>query len=423
MKATKLSLLRGLILGTILLFLATGLEAAANYTLSVKCFPPGSVLSEGGKALKAISRDGLFAKYSLSKGGHELSLGAPGYLFQDFSLKLEKNLSIQKKLERIDTGLAFKGLAACGPKPKSLLYSPDGLRLFAALLDGTGVDVIDVATMKKTATWSPSAKYAKKLGFVELAIHEARGELWVSQMTTGSVHIFDLQSGSYLATVLLGSEWSKVILFSRDGATAYVSNWVSRDVSVVSVAERKVLARYKCSGIPRGMVTSPEGQTLYVANFDLCAIDVFDLTKPDKKTGVARSSWNFGKGAMRHLLIDDEKRIIYASDMDRARIFAISIDTGKMLREAKVGPNPNTIEFSKAKDKILVSTRGTNGAKTYLYEGPDFGTLEVFDSDSFAKTDWASGGNQPTGLSVNPIDGSFAFSDFLDARIEFYSFK
>lgn len=401
----------------------TLVAASPMPVLTIKCFPPDAILSEDGKALKASSRNGLYAKYSATKGSHAFTLSAEGYKEISFSYDVVKSATVEKKLERLGSSLDLIGMVPCGPQPKSLLYSPDGKRLFVALLEGRGVDVIDTATLKKTATWTPPDSYAKKVGFVELAIHESRSELWVSQMTTGTVHIFDLMSGKYLATIALGGEWSKFILFSKDGKTAFVSNWVSKDLSVVTVKDRKKVALFKCSGTPRGMAISPDGRTLYVANFDLCAIDVFDLTTASKKTGAARITWNYGKGNMRHLVMNGDGSVLFASDMGASKIFAISTATGKILREARVGPNPNTIALNEDGSRLFVSTRGTDGAKTYIYEGPDFGTLEVFDSNSFEKMDWASGGNQPTGLAVNPSDGSIAFSDFLDARIEFYSFR
>jgi sugar lactone lactonase YvrE len=70
---------------------------------------------------------------------------------------------------------------------------------------------------------------------------------------------------------------------------------------------------------------------------------------------------------------------------------------------------------------LFVCSRGPNNPVDWTAKGPLFGKLYCLDPLTLAVTDWAWGGNQPTGLAISP-DGRFVcFSDFLDARLEVYA--
>jgi YVTN family beta-propeller protein len=132
--------------------------------------------------------------------------------------------------------------------------------------------------------------------------------------------------------------WSKVILISDDEKTAFVSNWSSRDISVVDIDSHKVAKRIKVSGIPRGMILSQEGRFLYTCIFDKSLVQ-----KVDVKSGKIVRSLEFSKGAARHIVADTVHRRFYFSDMERGSVFALSLTNDSLLKEILVGKKPNTI--------------------------------------------------------------------------------
>jgi len=83
---------------------------------------------------------------------------------------------------------------------------------------------------------------------------------------------------------------------------------------------------------------------------------------------------------------------------------------------------PNTIALSPDKKILYVSCRGKNfSADNYYIPGPEWGTVLLFSTLDAKKLDAIVGGNQPTALAVLPSGMGFAFSDFLDARIEVFT--
>ena len=121
---------------------------------------------------------------------------------------------------------------------------------------------------------------------------------------------------------------------------------------------------------------------------------------------------------MRHIVGDEEKGVLYISDMGRSRIWKHTIKTQKTTLFAKTERHPNTIKLSPDKKLLFVSTRGRNNPKSYILPGPEYGVVQVFDTQTGSLVDVAVGGNQPTGLDISTH--YLASSDFLDANINIY---
>jgi DNA-binding beta-propeller fold protein YncE len=112
--------------------------------------------------------------------------------------------------------------------------------------------------------------------------------------------------------------------------------------------------------------------------------------------------------------------VLYLSDLLHGRVFAIDTATDRVVASAVVAPCLNTLRISPDGARVFVCSRGPNNPLDWTARGPAFGKLVALDPVTLAVTDWAWGGNQPTGLAVSP-DGRFVcFSDFLDDRLEVY---
>jgi sugar lactone lactonase YvrE len=92
-----------------------------------------------------------------------------------------------------------------------------------------------------------------------------------------------------------------------------------------------------------------------------------------------------------------------------------------VIASAVVDHSLNTLKVSPDGGSVFVCSRGPNNPVNWTTKGPAFGKLFRLDPLTLAVSDWAWGGNQPTGLAVSG-DGRFVcFSDFLDARLEVYA--
>ena len=383
-----------------------------------------TIVSASENEIFEFSSSGYVSQYI--KAGDIPSLLRKGAL----QIKLEPETAKLKLLQEINTG----------SKPKSVVFSDDGKRVFVPLLDETGVDVFSfsVASKELSANKESSAnkdssegkdkilKFEKRLkvpgknlkGFVEGLIDKTRNEFWVSNMNDNCVHIFDSKTLAYKTSVPTEGKMSKVIAQSHDGKIVIVSNWHSQDISFISAEYKKLLFKVSLGSTPRGMVFSPDNSYIYATIFDEPVIAVIDIYK---RKIVKQFNLYDGNGALRHVLYHNKR--LYVSDMARGRLNIIDEESGKLIKSAYVGSNLNTIVFSPDKKLIFVSSRGKNNPEDYIFEGPEFGSVSMLSADTLSLLGRVWGRNQPTGLDVSPDGRHMIFSDFLDANLELYEIE
>jgi DNA-binding beta-propeller fold protein YncE len=154
---------------------------------------------------------------------------------------------------------------------------------------------------------------------------------------------------------------------------------------------------------------------MYVAGFDSGEIQKINLYDDTRKIIFKN------KGAMRSFAVDEERGVLYISDMAWNTIWKIDMATDTVSRFARTDSHPNTIALSLDKKILYVSSRGHNFSPTnYYVPGPDYGSVVLYDTTNGKILDAIVGGNQPTALDVSDDGTLLAFSDFLDARIQVY---
>jgi len=136
-----------------------------------------------------------------------------------------------------------------GEDPVGAWPGADG-KMYVDNEKGQSISVIDVATLAVVETIN--------LGFTPgyAAYHPTRNELWVSQAGTGTkVIIFERMNGAFMKMGELQTGLdAHAIAFTKDGATAYVTNQGAASVSVVDVAKRSKIKDILVGKKPNGIV-------------------------------------------------------------------------------------------------------------------------------------------------------------------------
>ena len=401
-----------------LLRLEPGTSPDLPEELEFRVAPPGLRFSADGQTLVSRSGENGSRIVSLPANARRLWLSAEGHaaLVLDLASALV-SAPWEVKLEPVAGPLRLLAELPSGRQPKSVRFSPDGKRLFAALLDDLGVDVYQVGPEGLVFETRLSPPGTRARGYVETWIDEHRGELWVSNMQENLIHAFDLQSLEYLGRVPTGGVMPKVIVQHPDGGMLYVSNWLSKDISVIDPENRILLRRIAVGGTPRGMAFGPDASILYLCIYDAPLVLAIDINTGE----ILRRILMFdGFGAARHIEYRDG--FLYVSDMGQGRVSKIDTDNHEVVDSAIIGPKLNTLVLSPDGRHILVSSRGRNNRRDYTKPGPDFGAVYVLDASNLDVVARVWGRNQPTGLDISPDGRRLAFSDFLDANIEYYAF-
>lgn len=380
-------------------------------TITMQLFPPSAIPRQSGVELVRLRTDEAGTTYAVRLGSRSLELTAPGYRPTTIALSTARSGIIQAKLEPDSPVIQKAFEIETDPQPKSVRFSPDGRHMVVCELDGDGIAVYDAQTGELVASLALGGT-----GFVESEFLPHRRELWVSQMTTGLVHVISSDSWQPLGRVHTQGVWPKVILSNRDDSRVYVSNWVSRDISVIDPETRTVVQRLDVGGTPRGLALSADERAIYVAIFSSGFVE-----KRDTTTGMLLTTLGSQVGAKRHLVVDSRRGRLYASDMATGAIEVFDTTTDQYLTGRWVGEKPNTIDLSPGGHFLYVSDRGPNNAVSYLLPGPAFGRVLMLDAMTLETIAWVWGRNQPTGLAVSPSGSRLAFTDFLDRGLELYS--
>ncbi|MBN2049598.1 MAG: hypothetical protein JW760_04080 [Spirochaetales bacterium] len=384
-------------------------------TVFTKLFPAQVVLQSSLGTPELLAENGVFRAYSLLPGRHRITLSAEGYVEKQIDLTVFDGMLLQEKLERKDSRLRLIGELPTGRQPKSADFSPDGQYLVIPCLDDAGIDLYGTDPLRFIKTLNPPEADADKKGFVESIFLPHRGELWVSQMSTGKIQVFDTTSWAWKAAYSTGGLWPKVLCPSPDGGICCVSNWASGTVAFLETSTGRIRALIPVGGTPRGMAFSPDGRELYVALFDTGNVAVIDCEAFRYTRTII-----LGPGAARHTVLHQDGKRMYVTDMYNGLVLLVDPVTGKVLQRRYVGPNPNTLRLSPDGSFIFVSLRGRNNPETYLLEGPEFGKVVMLDADTLEPEDWVWGRNQPTGLALSPRGNLVVFTDFLDDLLEIY---
>ncbi len=385
----------------------------------LKIFPAKYKLEvDGNLVINKKNNKNLITIY-ITKGIHKIKISSKNYLSKSININIKKSFLLEEKLEKMSSQLKLIKELKTGIKPKSVEFTPDGKYFISALLEGRGADVFSVDNLAKVTTLIPPKKWAKKKGFVEVNFVKRLNEIWVSQMTTGYIHIFNLNNFKYKMSFHAKGFWTKVIAFTHDEKYAFISHWVTKSISIIDVTKKKVLKVFKTNGVPRGLVVTPDDKYLYICLYDgLGKIQKYDIVKRK-----IVKTLSIRKGAKRHAVMDNERKILYVSDMITNSVFVINTTNDRLIKEIYVDKKLNTIALSVNKQYLFVSSRGPNNAESYLKKGPKFGKIYVIDTFKKKVVEWIWGRNQPTGLGVSEDGRYLAFTDFLDHNVELYEIK
>lgn len=298
------------------------------------------------------------------------------------------------------------------PSAKAVAISRDGKEIWATLLlnKRRGVSVFDVIDGKKITDIN-----LNNGGGVEIIFSKDGAKAYVSQMETAKVFEIDTMTKKVLRVFKTKSSWTKVLEISPDGAKLYASNWLGNNISEFDLVSGKLLRNIKTVAIPRGTYITADGKYIYVAGYDKGEIQKINLEDNTRKI-IFKS-----KGAMRHFAADEGQGILYISDMGKNVIWKLDFAGDTVSQFAKTDSHPNTIVLSSDKKILFVSNRGRNFSSTNYYRpGPDWGSVLLFDTTTGKMLDAIVAGNQPTALAVSDDGSLLVFSDFLDAKLEVF---
>jgi len=278
-----------------------------------------------------------------------------------------------------DTRLKLIKTLSGNLSPKSVLSSGNGLISAHNMMYNHTVTIYDAATMDLTSTvkdsvdlksfgyskysgtyrgapvegaFSPDGKY---LYFTNYAMYgkgfTKEGHDTCSPASgydTSFLSRIDLNTKAIDAVYPVGSV-PKVVKVTPDNKYILVSNWCSYTVSVISVAEQKVVQTIKIGRYPRGIVVTNDSAFAYVAEMGGNRLHRINLSTFEQTYIPIGSN-------PRALVLSPDNKTLYATMNVSGQIAAWDLVADKSLGKAKVGQAARSLDISSDGTALFVTS-------------------------------------------------------------------
>lgn len=335
---------------------------------------------------------------------------------------------------------------------KSVLFNSRGTRLYAMNLEGMSVYEFDQASRKITREFKftptrgtgwdynrsrPIASFQEKPveacfshddKILWVSLHNADGivPIWVDDFAKNNAVTTATQKTKPVTVLYPGStrkdsmrvplietgKTPKVIARTADSRYLLVSNWHSRNTSVLEMNEHalpygRVISEIPVSAIPRGIAVDDKNEKSYIAIMGGASLNVVD-NKTWKSEG-SMSVWS----SPRHVVMDSSGHL-FVSYNSLGTIACLDAATGKSLFTAKTHAQPRTIVLSKNHKFIFVTCYSSDYLDVYK-----------INPDNFEKVASLPCGGRPVGVDIFENDKTLEawVCSYSSGSISIYSFK
>ncbi|MDQ0934201.1 beta-N-acetylglucosaminidase domain-containing protein [Streptomyces turgidiscabies] len=214
-----------------------------------------------------------------------------------------------------------------GDVPAGLALTPDGRTLWVADYSDDAVQPIDLAT------GTAGAKIAVGDGPENMAITPDGTTLYVANIHDSTVSPVDVATGRAGTPIAVGPNPFNVVT-APDGKTVYVSNSGGSTVTPIDTATNETRPTFLVTGQAYGLAVSPDGRTLWVS-----ASNGDKITPLDTVTGTPGPPVTVGRSAF-DVTLDWNGTTAYATTADAATLVPVTTSTGKTGTPLKTGAYP-----------------------------------------------------------------------------------
>ncbi|MFM8205600.1 MAG: YncE family protein [Actinomycetales bacterium] len=176
----------------------------------------------------------------------------------------------------------------------------------------------------------------------------------------------------------------KVVQVSPDNKYVLVSNWCSYDLSIISVADQKVVKTLSIGAYPRGITISSDSKYAYVAQMGGSVVHKIELGT------WKRELLNVGSNP-RALVLSPDNQILYLTLNSSGRVGAFDIAANRMIKTVRTGNAARSLDIS------------TDGSALYVvnFTSDTISKVRASDLKVLQKINVC---NEPIGVTYEPIN-------------------
>lgn len=249
-----------------------------------------------------------------------------------------------------------------GANPHEVAVSPDGTRAAVVNYGGSAIDVYDVASAKRVATWD-LAPNARPHGLLWLK----DGRLIATAEGSGTLVVADAASGKVLKSIPTGAEGSHMVAVHPALPRAFVANMKSGNASVINLESGKTLGTLPAGRESEGIALTPDGKQLWISSRASNEVHVYDAA-----LGTLIRRIDTGAFPLRIAVSPDGKHAV-TSNLQAGTLGVYSVETGALVREIPVSGSAEaaqvTILFRPDGARLYVAETGRNMVAEVVWPG------------------------------------------------------
>ena len=211
---------------------------------------------------------------------------------------------------------------------------------------------------------------------------------YVANWGSGTISVISTATNTVTSTIPVGSQPVGVAVTPND-AYAYVTNYGSGTVSVISTASNTVTATVPVGSEPYGVAVTPNGAYAYIANYGSATVSVISTASNTVTATVPVGSQPVG------VAVTPNGAYAYITNGASSTVSVISTATNTVM---------STISGLNSPWSVAVTP---NGAYAYITNGAGT-TVSVIRTATNTVTSTVSVGSQPYGVAITP-NGDYAY--------------
>lgn len=282
----------------------------------------------------------------------------------------------------VDGGsLKLVGCIEVGKRPRGLVASPDGKRLYVAVSGANVIAIVDIPSRKvmRTLKSGPDPE--------TVAISPDEKVAYVANEDDALLTVIDIPTGRTVREISVGGEPEGTAV-SPDGRTVVQASEASSMAHVIDAASGKVRANLMVDTRPRHVEFTPDGRRFWVSSEARATISVFD-------TATLKPAGKIDFEAAR--LTDEIIQPVGVRFTRDGKIAFVALGRGKLVAEV----NPASLKILRTWPVGLRAWNlalSPNERRIYTADGLD-GTMTVIDLAS-GKNRTINLGGKPWGIEV-----------------------
>lgn len=307
-----------------------------------------------------------------------------------------------------------------GDGPNGIALRPDGAVAFVSNQDDGTVSAITLATQtvsEITVGFSPA----------DLQMRPGTNELWVSNYASGTISIVNAQTFTE-TTSFTTSGAPREIVFTANGALAYVTFPLTDQIKVFNTATRALVTTYDVSDSPEGIALDTERNRLVIASGGSTAtgerVTFLNLANGSTTSPITLT----GDGS--RVYVDAARDRAYVSQFGLGLVTVIDLTDDSVERNLNIGGQPTNMRPT-FDNRLLLLAAGSAvviidlelGRQRTLYSTPNFTNDVVMSLDgrTVYSTSSTADAVSVARLEIDRFSGSDRYQTAIQMSQEAYS--